>query len=139
MIGNRIRIVRKSHKLTLLELSHKANIDPYILKQYEINTKTPDSSDLLKLSLALGVKVEYFFRPDSDIKWVHLPEYDTKIGLPSQNIVYDTKIGLPSQNIVYDTNRRNMNAIYNGLNSMWDEFSSKCTGWEEYSNDTFKD
>ena len=126
MIGNRIRIVRKSHKLTLLELSHKANIDPYILKQYEINTKTPDSSDLLKLSLALGVKVEYFFRPDSDIKWVHLPEYDTKIGLPSQNIVYDT-------------NRRNMNAIYNGLNSMWDEFSSKCTGWEEYSNDTFKD
>lgn len=63
MIGDRIKQARKASGLSLRDLAEKAGISAMAISKYENLKATPSSAVLLSLAKALGVRVEYFFRP----------------------------------------------------------------------------
>lgn len=63
MIGERLKQARKATGLSTRALAEKAGISAMAISKYETGKSTPSSTVLLSLSKALGVKVEYFFRP----------------------------------------------------------------------------
>lgn len=63
MIGERVRSARQLCGLSLRELAKKVGVSAQAISKYERNKDIPGSETLLKLASALGVKVEYFFRP----------------------------------------------------------------------------
>lgn len=65
MIGNRIQLARKAAGFSLRDLAEKINLTHTAINKYENNKLTPNSTMLMKLAKALGVKVEYFFRPET--------------------------------------------------------------------------
>jgi transcriptional regulator with XRE-family HTH domain len=62
-IGQRIKQARKSNKLSLRDLAGQAEISPMAISKYERGQDMPSSGVLLRLAQALGVKVDFFFRP----------------------------------------------------------------------------
>lgn len=64
MLGSRIQRARKALGLSLREVAAQVNLSHAAIKKYEDNDATPSSDILIKLSQALNVKVEYFFRPE---------------------------------------------------------------------------
>lgn len=64
MLGNRIKRARKAIGLSLRDLASQVALSHAAIKKYEDNEVTPSSDILIKLSKALHVKVEYFFRPE---------------------------------------------------------------------------
>jgi Zn-dependent peptidase ImmA (M78 family)/DNA-binding XRE family transcriptional regulator len=62
-IGQRIKQARKSNQLSLRDLAEQAEISPMAISKYERDQDTPSSGVLLRLSKALGVKADFFFRP----------------------------------------------------------------------------
>ena len=62
-IGQRIKQARKSNNLSLRDLAGQAEISPMAISKYERDQDTPSSGVLLRLSKALGVKIDFFFRP----------------------------------------------------------------------------
>ncbi len=62
-IGERIRGARMIAGKSQRELAYAANVSPMAISKYEREMDIPSSSVLLRLSNALGVKIEYFFRP----------------------------------------------------------------------------
>lgn len=62
-IGQRIKQARKSNNLSLRDLAGQAEISPMAISKYERDQDTPSSGVLIRLSKALGVKVDFFFRP----------------------------------------------------------------------------
>ena len=62
-MGGRIRKARTGVYLTQKELARESDISVINISKFERNFKCPNSSELLSLSRALGVKAEYFFRP----------------------------------------------------------------------------
>lgn len=65
MIASRIKQARKASGLSLRELAGKAGVSAMAISKYENGKATPSSGVLLSLAGALGVRVEYFFRPAS--------------------------------------------------------------------------
>ena len=64
MLGKRIQRARKALGLSLRDLGNQMALSHAAIKKYEDDVVTPSSEVLLKLSKALHVKVEYFFRPE---------------------------------------------------------------------------
>lgn len=64
MISKRIKQARKASGLSLRELAEKAGISAMAISKYENDQAIPSSGVLLKLSKALGVRSEYFFRSE---------------------------------------------------------------------------
>lgn len=64
MLGQRIRRAREALGLSLRSLGDQIALSHAAIKKYEDGVVTPSSDILIKLSKALGVKVEYFFRPE---------------------------------------------------------------------------
>lgn len=62
-VGVRIQRARKGSGLSLRELGEKLGISHTAVSKYEQGLVTPSSSMLIKLSRALGVRIEYFLRP----------------------------------------------------------------------------
>ena len=62
-IGIRIERARKASGLSLRALGEEVGISHTALSKYEQGTVIPSSSMLIKLSRALGVRIEYFLRP----------------------------------------------------------------------------
>jgi transcriptional regulator with XRE-family HTH domain len=62
-IGQRIKQARKSNNLSLRDLAGQAQISPMAISKYERGQDTPSSGVLLRLSKALGVNIDFFFRP----------------------------------------------------------------------------
>jgi Zn-dependent peptidase ImmA (M78 family)/DNA-binding XRE family transcriptional regulator len=62
-IGQRIKQARRSNKLSLRDLAGQAEISPMAISKYERDQDIPSSGVLLRLSEALGVKIDFFFRP----------------------------------------------------------------------------
>lgn len=63
MIGDRLKRARKAAGLSTRALGELAGVGAMAISKYETGKSVPSSGVLLNLSKALGVKVEYFFRP----------------------------------------------------------------------------
>ena len=63
MIGDRLKRARKAAGLSTRALGELAGVSAMAISKYETGKSVPSSGVLLNLSKALGVKVEYFFRP----------------------------------------------------------------------------
>jgi Zn-dependent peptidase ImmA (M78 family)/DNA-binding XRE family transcriptional regulator len=64
MIGERLKRARDAANLSLRALAEKVGVSQTTISKYEKEQATPDSTMLLKLARAVGVKSEYFFRTD---------------------------------------------------------------------------
>jgi Zn-dependent peptidase ImmA (M78 family)/DNA-binding XRE family transcriptional regulator len=62
-IGERLRIARIAEKLSMRALADEVDISAMAISKYERDLMAPSSGVLLQLADALGVRVEYFFRP----------------------------------------------------------------------------
>lgn len=62
LIGNRLKMARHRAGLNLRDLGKKIGISAQAISKYERGLNVPGSDILLRLSEALGVKAEYFFR-----------------------------------------------------------------------------
>lgn len=65
MIGKRIQSARKASGLSLRKLGEEVGVSHAAIKKYEDGLVIPTSLILLKLAKVLGVRTEYFFRPES--------------------------------------------------------------------------
>lgn len=62
-IGERIKMTRKANRMSMRNLALKAEISPMAISKYERGLDTPSSGVLLRIAKALGISVDYFFRP----------------------------------------------------------------------------
>lgn len=63
MIGERLKRARNASGLSMKALGEAAGVSANMIKKYEHNDSMPSSGVLIKLSKALQVRSEYFFRP----------------------------------------------------------------------------
>ena len=63
MFGERLKRARSAAGLSMKELSLRAGVSANMIKKYEHEESMPSSGVLIKMSRALGVRNEYFFRP----------------------------------------------------------------------------
>ena len=63
MIGERLNRARAASGLSMKALGEAAGVSANMIKKYEHDTSMPSSGVLIKLSKALQVRSEYFFRP----------------------------------------------------------------------------
>ncbi|MDN3517026.1 ImmA/IrrE family metallo-endopeptidase [Aquisalimonas lutea] len=64
MIGNRIQRARKAAGISLRALAEQTGVSHTALNKFEHGTLTPSSAQLIKIGRVLGVRSEYFLRPD---------------------------------------------------------------------------
>jgi transcriptional regulator with XRE-family HTH domain len=62
-IGPRIKRARKANRMSMRALAEKAGISAMAISKYERDLDIPSSGVLLRLAQALGVSVDFFFRP----------------------------------------------------------------------------
>ncbi len=62
-IGDRLKMARYASGLSMRALGALADLSAQAISKYERNLDTPGSSALVRLSKALGVRPEFFFRP----------------------------------------------------------------------------
>ncbi len=72
-IGERLKLAREASGLSLRGLAEQAGISHQAVTKYEKGMDVPSSGVLLQLARSLGVKTEFFFRPDT--KLVIVPAY----------------------------------------------------------------
>ncbi|WLQ13305.1 XRE family transcriptional regulator [Hahella aquimaris] len=65
MFSIRLKRARKAAGLSLRELGARVEVSHAAIKKYEDGTTMPSSDILIKLSRALNVRTEYFFRPEA--------------------------------------------------------------------------
>ncbi len=65
-LGDRIRIAREMHRLTIPELSRRTGIDEDTLRHVESNSMIPPLGELVKLGKALETSMSYFIAPGTD-------------------------------------------------------------------------
>ena len=77
MFGDRLKQARLAAGLSLRGLADKTDnyVSAQVIHKYELNKVTPGSDVLIKLSQALGVKMEFFFRPASAEVELSVPAY----------------------------------------------------------------
>ena len=88
MIGDRIKQARISAGLSLRGLADISEnyVSAQVIHKYELGKSTPGSDVLIELAKALGVKVEYFFRPDSVQVTLGEPAYRKRRAASSKNL-----------------------------------------------------
>lgn len=64
-IGQRIKQARKANNMSLRNLAEKAEISAMAISKYERDLDTPSSGVLLRLAQALGVSIDFLFRPQT--------------------------------------------------------------------------
>jgi Zn-dependent peptidase ImmA (M78 family)/DNA-binding XRE family transcriptional regulator len=64
-IGGRIKQARKASSLSLRKLADEIGVSAMAISKYERDQDLPSSGVLLRLSQALKVKVDFFFRPNT--------------------------------------------------------------------------
>lgn len=64
-IGQRIKQARKASQMSLRHLAAEVEVSAMAISKYERGLDTPRSAVLLRLAQALGVSVDFFFRPTS--------------------------------------------------------------------------
>jgi transcriptional regulator with XRE-family HTH domain len=61
-VGSRLRVGRRSHRISVKELSDKLGIDPDDLHAYEEGVKRVSANLLLRIAKLLDVRPDYFFQ-----------------------------------------------------------------------------
>ncbi len=86
MIGHRIRQARIAAGFSLRELASRMEnrVSAQAIHKYENGAATPGSDVLISLSKALGVRIEYFFRPEEEEVVLSEPEYRTGAKTPAK-------------------------------------------------------
>lgn len=84
MYPERLKRARKAAGLSLRALGEQIGVSQTTIKKYENGINTPNSSQLIKLAKALGVRTEYFFRPftvklDANIEYRKRPTASSKL------------------------------------------------------------
>lgn len=64
MIGERLKRARAASGLSMAHLGEASGVSATMIKKYEHDESMPSSGVLIALSKALGVRTEYFFRPN---------------------------------------------------------------------------
>ena len=83
-IGARLARARKAAGLSLRSMAQATNVSHAMIKKYEDGLATPSSDTLLKCAKTLGVRTEWFFRPDSvELEGV---EFRKRASLPQKRI-----------------------------------------------------
>ncbi|MFB6273425.1 MAG: helix-turn-helix domain-containing protein [Salinibacter sp.] len=85
-IGERLRMAREAAGLSLRKVAEETRISHTAVSKYEKDRMTPDSSVLIRLARAYGVKVEYFFRP---VELELAPQYRRRqrLGVKQQKMI----------------------------------------------------
>ena len=88
MLGDRIKQARIAAGLSLRQLSEKMNryVSAQVIHKYELGKAKPGSDVLIHLSKALGVKVEYFFRPEPVRVTLSKPAYRKRYAVSAKQI-----------------------------------------------------
>jgi Zn-dependent peptidase ImmA (M78 family)/DNA-binding XRE family transcriptional regulator len=83
MLGERIKQARIAAGLSLRGLAEASGnyISAQVIQKYEQGITNPGSDVLIKLAKALGVKVEYFFRPDTVHVSLSCPVYRKRVSV----------------------------------------------------------
>lgn len=83
MLGERIKQARIAAGLSLRGLAEASDnyISAQVIQKYEQGITNPGSDVLIKLAKALGVRVEYFFRPDTVQVSLTCPVYRKRASL----------------------------------------------------------
>lgn len=84
MLHTRLQQARKAAGLSLRDLAERVGVSHAAIKKYEDGAATPPSDMLLKLSQVLGVRVAYFFRPQT--VELHALEYRKHSALPKKRL-----------------------------------------------------
>lgn len=84
MIGQRLFRARKAAGLSLRELGAQIGLTHAAIKKYEDGLSAPTSTTLLKLSRALNVRTEYFFRGETVA--LDRIEYRKRSSLPKKRL-----------------------------------------------------
>jgi len=66
-LGERLKMARAMSGLSLREVAERAGVSHMAISKYERGLDVPSSSVLLRLAEALGVKLDYLFRPTAII------------------------------------------------------------------------
>ncbi len=74
MIGDKIRSIRKSKKLTIVELSEKINVTSGYISQIERDLISPSLAVLKRLSEALDVPLSALFAEESNRNVITIPQ-----------------------------------------------------------------
>ena len=64
-LGKRLERARRAAGFGLRKLAERVGLSHMAISKYEKGALTPSSDILLKLAKALGVSVEFFFRPET--------------------------------------------------------------------------
>jgi len=84
MIGERLQRARKAAGFALRTLAEQAELSHTTISKFEKEQQKPSSAQLIKLAKILGVRTEYFFRPQNlKIEGI---EYRKKSTLPQKSL-----------------------------------------------------
>ncbi|MCX7097658.1 MAG: ImmA/IrrE family metallo-endopeptidase [Methylococcales bacterium] len=84
MIGERLHRARKAAGLGLRALAEQSDLSHTTISKFEKEQQTPSSTQLIKLAKILGVRTEYFFRPQTlTLSGI---EYRKKSTLPQKSL-----------------------------------------------------
>ena len=87
-LGERIKQARMLKNYTLRSLAGKTGVTHQAVSKYERGLDIPSSQVLLRLSKALDVTMEYFFREDAvEVKDVSFRKHRSKLSQKDQNII----------------------------------------------------
>jgi transcriptional regulator with XRE-family HTH domain len=79
MIGERLQRARKGAGVSLRVLADQSDLSHTTIDKFEKEKLKPSSSQLIKMAKVLGVRMEYFFRPQ--VIEIQTPEYRKKTTL----------------------------------------------------------
>lgn len=65
-IGQRLKDLRKQHKLTQQQVADRVWVSKAIISSYELGTRSPSYEVLIKLSKLFGVTTDYLLGIDSN-------------------------------------------------------------------------
>jgi transcriptional regulator with XRE-family HTH domain len=83
-IGPKIRRLRLRKKLGLVQLSEHTGLSPAMLSKIERGHLFPTLPTLLRIALVFGVRLDHFFREDSDRPVYAVVRKADRIGLPEK-------------------------------------------------------
>lgn len=86
-IGQRIKQARKANNFSLRKLAEKIGVSAMAISKYERDLDVPSSGVLLRLSQALEVKLDFFFRPSTVNVQLQAYRKHTSLGIKAQEAI----------------------------------------------------
>ncbi|MCX6055952.1 MAG: XRE family transcriptional regulator [Chloroflexi bacterium] len=86
-IGQRIKQARKAGNFSLRKLAEEIGVSAMAISKYERDQDVPSSGVLLRLSQALKVKIDFFFRPNAIHVQLQAYRKHTALGIKEQDSI----------------------------------------------------